>query len=99
MWHIWLSWMGFVNWTFILNLKATIERGIILINAQICTKARYVALFGSHAFVKLKVLLHPKLKSHFQRAAILINAHFLYTKNFLLIKGDRRDAWGPFPHV
>ncbi len=58
-----------------------------------------MALFGSHAFVKLKVLLHPKLKSHFQRAAILINAHFLYTKNFLLIKGDRRDAWGPFPHV
>jgi hypothetical protein len=55
-----------------------------------------VALFGSHAFVKLKVLLHPKLKSHFQRAAILINAHFLYTKNFLLIKGDRRDAWGSF---
>jgi hypothetical protein len=25
--------------------------------------------------------------------------HIFVHKNFLLIKGDRREAWGPFPHV
>jgi hypothetical protein len=52
-------------------------------------------LFGSHGWI-CQLDFHPKLKSHFQRAAILINAHFFVHKNYLLIKGDQREAWGSF---
>jgi hypothetical protein len=46
-------------------------------------------------FVKLKVLLHPKLKSHFQRAAILINAHFC-TQKFPVNKRRPKRGLGSF---